>query len=653
MRFAMLAFIISIVSFQNSEAFATEEKEVTILFTHDLHDNYEPFEVERDGKKELVGGIARLYEAIQQERIKEPDALLIDAGDFSMGTLFQTIFSTDAPMLRLMGMMQYDAVTYGNHEFDFRAEGLANALDVARTSGEELPPIVSSNIVFPTDKNGKMANDIHQLKTAMEDYGVAPYRVIEKQGVKIGVFGLLGKDAASNAPMSGVTFDDNVEVAKKIVKFLKEEEQVDVIIVSSHSGTSPNKRQSEDEQLAKKVPEIDVIISGHTHTTLEKPIMINDTLIGSAGEYGEHLGKIKLTKNNQKRWDLKEYALIHIDDKFEENPDVKEKIQQFKEIVQRDYLDFFGLTFDEVIAHTPFSFSDFSTLEDLHAESTIGNLIGDAYIQTVKEIEGDAYEDITAAVIPVGVIRNSFYEGEITVADIFNVSSLGIGADRLSGYPVIDVYLTGKELKTAAEVDASIAPILPAAQLYVSGLSYTFNPNRLIFNKVTDVQIETEEGALEAIQDDKLYRVVAGLYTGQMLPIIGEQSFGLLSVVPKDKNGVPIENFEDQIIYMDDNGELKEWYAIAHYLRSFEKVNGISQVPITYAELKNRKNINDSKHPVEILKNPNAIVLSLYAIVLVIVIGMVLLVRFLVKRRRKRHLSSVTNPKSAYKGTDS
>ncbi len=76
------------------------------------------------------------------------------------------------------------------------------------------------------------------------------------------------------------------------------------------------------------------------------------------------------------------------------------------------------------------------------------------------------------------------------MSDVFNVSSLGIGPDKVSGYPLISVYLTGKELKTAAEVDASIAPIMSVAQLYMSGVNYTFNPKRLIFNKVVDINIK-------------------------------------------------------------------------------------------------------------------------------------------------------------------
>ena len=115
----------------------------------------------------------------------------------------------------------------------------------------------------------------------MNDYGVKDYTIIERNGIKIGVFGLMGKDAASNAPMSEVKFTDAVENAKRVVNTLKQKEKVDLVICLSHSGTWTDKSKSEDEILAKKVPEIDVIISGHTHTQLIKPIVVGKTIIGS------------------------------------------------------------------------------------------------------------------------------------------------------------------------------------------------------------------------------------------------------------------------------------------------------------------------------------------------------------------------------------
>src|SRR5690606_32711819 len=103
----------------------------SILFTHDLHDNLYPHKIEENGKIVTVGGYARLATAIEEERNKHEQTILVDAGDFSMGTLFQTIFSRHSPTLRLMGELRYDAVTLGNHEFDFRAAGLADSLMAA------------------------------------------------------------------------------------------------------------------------------------------------------------------------------------------------------------------------------------------------------------------------------------------------------------------------------------------------------------------------------------------------------------------------------------------------------------------------------------------------------------------------------------------
>ena len=135
-----------------------------------------------------------------------------------------------------------------------------------------------------------------------------------------------------------------------------------------------------------------------------------------------------------------------------------------------------------------------------------------------------------AAIVPAGTIRDSFFQGDITVTDAFRVSSLGIGADKMPGYPLISIYLTGKELKAVCEVDVSVTPLMNEAQLFISGMQYTFNPNRLIFNKVIDSNLvkthkltdEITKEYLEEIQDDKLYRVVAGLYSAQMLSVVGK-----------------------------------------------------------------------------------------------------------------------------------
>ncbi|HZW69070.1 MAG TPA: bifunctional UDP-sugar hydrolase/5'-nucleotidase [Pseudogracilibacillus sp.] len=633
-----LVLLLALLVPSASQVEASEaEKEVTVLFTHDLHDNLYPFSVEKEGKTSVVGGYARLATAIEEERQKHEHTVLVDAGDYAMGTLFQTIYATQSPSLRLMGEFDYDAVTLGNHEFDFRAEGLTESLLRALESGDPLPDIVASNVIYPSNEDGKMDRDIAELKEAMDAYGASSYKIIERGDIKIGIFGLVGEDADSNAPMSGVEFEPIVDASKRMVKQLKDE-GVDMIIAASHSGTSEQKKTSEDEVLAEKVPEIDVIVSGHSHTFLYEPIVIKDTVIGSAGEYGQNLGVMTLRQKDNGRWDLVDYHLKPVNEELAVDEAIAEKIEGFKADVQAEYLDHFDMEFEQVLGKSSFNITDYGSMYDRHAEDALGNLIGDAYIETVAEHDEADAEAITAAVVPVGTIRNSLYEGEITVSDVFNVSSLGIGPDKISGYPLVEVYLTGKELKTVAEVDASVSPLMPSAQLYVAGLSYTFNPNRLIFNKVTDVKIQEKDGKTEEIVDDKLYRLVAGLYSGQMLPVVSEKSFGLLSLVPKDKTGEPIVNFEDHIMYMNDGTkrEIKEWYAIANYISSFDMKENMPEMPDYYAQLQNRKVVNDTKNILALAKNPNGIALAIYGIGIAGIVVLVLILRFFIRRRKKK-----------------
>jgi 2',3'-cyclic-nucleotide 2'-phosphodiesterase (5'-nucleotidase family) len=444
----------------------------------------------------------------------------VDGGDFSMGTPFQTIFTSDAPELRILGALGYDVTTFGNHEFDYRPDGLTGSLKVAISSKEKLPVIVSSNIQFPLDQEGKLTDSLTELKEAMEDYGVRDYIVLERGGLKIGVFGVMGEESESMAPMSGVTFDDEIEQAKRVVKILKEEKKVDFILCLSHSGTKDKAKDSEDEILARKVPEINMIVSGHTHTTLEEPILAGNTIIGSVGSYGRYLGCVKLNREGNGNWKLKNYSLIPIDDSKKEDSTIKDLVQSYKEIVQKKYFDQFDQEYDEKIAYSDFRFQTPDEISGFHGEATIGNLLSDAYIYAVKKAEGDKYIPIDAAVVPNGTIRDTIFSGEVTTANAFSISSLGIGADGMSGYPLISVYLNGKEMKTLCEVDASITPLMEDAQLYISGMNYTFNPNRLIFNKVIDTKLKKEDGSTKELEDKKLYRIVCNLYSAQMLSVV-------------------------------------------------------------------------------------------------------------------------------------
>lgn len=600
---------------------------VTVMFTHDLHSHLLPADNE---KGESYGGYARLKTVIDSVRSHDPNAILVDGGDFSMGSLFQTVYATDAAELRVMGALGYDVTTFGNHEYDYRAEGLASMLNAAVDSGEPLPQIVQANYLPPQPNDEGYDETAQSVQDAMDRYGVKPYTVIERGGVNFAVFGILGIDADSCAPMSGMVLRDPIEAAKETVAQIEAEvAEPRVVIALSHSGLWSDPEKSEDELLAAGVDGIDLIVSGHTHTMLEEPIKVNDTYIVSCGEYSKNLGVIQLMAEDE-GVELYSYALHPVNADTKEDGVIPAKVEQYKGLVESSYLSRFGdWKYDTVLAYNPYEFGSQSDLNK-HQESPLGNLIADSYIHAVKQAEGDAYETVDFAVTANGVIRESLPQGDISVEAAFNVESLGIGADGVAGYPLLSVYLTGKDLKNAFEVDASVVPLMPSAQLYFSGASFTFNPNRMIFNKVTDCALVREDGSLEEIQDDKLYRVVTGLYCGQMLGLVNSQSFGILEVTPRDENGEPITDLEAHILHNADGEEIKEWYAIASYL---EAMGTVSE---DYGDVSGRKVIVDSKSPVALLKNANWVTMAVIGVVLLLILLMVVIVRVIVKAVRKR-----------------
>ena len=593
------------------------EAGLTILFTHDMHDHILPMADENGGE---YGGFARLATLLKQERAAaEYPVVTLDGGDFSMGTLYQTIFTTDAPELRLMGALGIEVTTLGNHEFDFRAEGLAKMLDSAVASGDKLPVMVQANYKPPKEDTRSWE--------AWENYQICDYTILERDGLRVAVFGLLGEDADACAPMSGMTFEPIIDAAECTVALLKEKENPDFIVCLSHSGTWSG--EGEDYELAKAVDGIDVILSAHTHTTLNEPIRVDDTLIVSCGEYVKNLGVVTITKNNGVVT-LEDYRLIPVDETVAEDPAISALADKYKQVVEREYLSQFGYTFEQVLADTSFDFTPFSRFGEQQEEDSLGNLIADSYRYAVQQAEGEDYTPVDFAVVGCGVIRGSFPAGEITVADAFNVSSLGSGADGTPGYPLVSVYLTGDELKDAFEVDASVAPLMSSVQLYGAGMTWSYNTNRMIFNKVTDCGQVLEDGSVVELESDKLYRVVTGLYSAQMLGTVREKSFGLLSIVPKDTQGNEITDFEAHIIKNGNGSEVKEWYALASYLESLE------HVPENYAEPEGRKVVVSSWNPIELLRSPNWITLTVLGLILLILIVLILIVRAACRRRSRR-----------------
>lgn len=603
-------------------------KEAVILFTHDTHSHVYPA-YDKDGNE--YGGYTRLYTLIKRQRSMYPDSSVItlDGGDFSMGTLFQTIYMTDACELRLLGSMGYDVVTFGNHEFEYRDDGLAAMLEAALASKEELPQIVDGNYYPPVEGDENYTENSRRVWEAFKNYGVKEYTVLERDGVRYGIFGIFGEDSHECSPMSGMVFEPPIDAAKHIVADIKQNENCDYIICLSHSGTDEKKSKSEDYNLAKSVDGIDVIISGHTHTTLTEPLIVNDTIIVSAGEYTKNLGVLKIAKDSAGNVAVVDYSLIPVDNTVEEDKKILAAAIRYKKAVSKNYLSAYGMKYDEVLAYSGFGFEPIS---DVQKELPLGNLIADSYIYAVKQAEGSDYVPVDFALVAKGVIRGTFSEGEITVADAFNVSSLGIGPDGRPGYPLVSIYIKGSELKNVFEIDASVALLMPSAQLYGAGMGWSYNTKRMFFNKVTEAFQITDDGKRQEIDDNRLYRVVVGLYESQMLSAAESKSYGILKLTPYDENGNAVTDFESKIVYDKNGNEVKAWYALASYLKS------LSVMPERYLKAEGRKNVYASYNPLELLKGANWITVTVIIIALILIVIIIFVLACLRRRRRRRNI---------------
>ncbi len=541
---------------------------LTVLFTHDLHSHFNS----EKGK----GGFARLAAIADRIRSEAPDkTLLLDAGDVAMGTFFHTLFQSHFAEWQLMQRMGYDATCVGNHDFDFGVNALSRAINNTACAA---PVILSTNL--------------RGLPCTRE------YIVLEKAGYRIGIFSLLGKEALSESlidegalqiedyeagtgpiadPAALVTpliYSSPIETARAMVKLLREKERADLVICLSHSGTHPQRRHSEDEKLARKVKGIDLIISGHSHTVLPVPLWIRKrTLLASAGAYGEYLGVVKVHKEGNKPV-FSNYKLLCIDRNIPEAPHIKEEITRYQQLVEEQYLKPRGYRhFDDTIAYNPVR---------LPAEpdsTALGSLIAEAFSYAVQKASGQRPD---VAVVPRGTIRADLHQGVVSPEELFNILSLGIGYDGAYAFPLLKAYITGRELRDLCEVDASIGRIMPEARLFFGGLRYEYNPNSLIFNRTKKIELKDSLGNYATPADDQLYSVVCGLYTAKMIGLVKGRSFNILSILPKDSEGVAVDNWEKLLVRDTSGAEVKEWVALANYLKSQpENGAGIPQIKFT------------------------------------------------------------------------
>jgi 5'-nucleotidase len=270
---ALLSLGLSLSSFKSDTI-----EHLTILHTNDVHSYIDPFPADHP-KNPNMGGVSRRATLIEKIRLENPNVLLLDAGDIFQGTPYFNYYGGELEF-KLMSMMKYDASTIGNHDFDNGLEGIVAQMPHATFE------FISSNYNF---KN-----------TVMDEF-VKPYKIFNKNGIKVGVFGL-GIELAGLVDKKNykeTVYNNPVETAQEMVHILKQEKKCDLIICLSHLGYKYNTEPDKicDLKLAALTKDIDLIIGGHTHTFLDKPTIVKnadqkEVLVNQVGCYGINLGRI-------------------------------------------------------------------------------------------------------------------------------------------------------------------------------------------------------------------------------------------------------------------------------------------------------------------------------------------------------------------------
>lgn len=645
--FIIITFTLLTITSNNSEA-AVGELYLTILHTNDEHGAVIPhspavdFHPERENP--TVGGYARLAHLVKEiraekESSKEP-VLLISAGDYIGGSPYSWLIPEGYALeMKLKHAIGYDAVVIGNHEFDYGPDILASyLLEAGYPAAHSRTAVLASNTVAPPD---------HPL--ALNNLYLDSVMLNLENGLNVGLFGLIGEQAVSYTTANyPVEFEDQHETAAKMVDELRNN-GADLVIAITHS------RVEEDVELAGEIDGIDIIVGGHSHTALHEPVIENNTIILQAGSLLEYLGRLEVAYNPStgevriRNDEQGNSYLVRLDYNQSQDPGIDEIITEYSGKLNQFIDEQTGGSFIDVLDTVAISEFEIPNYPPLR-ESPFGNFVSDAMRLVAWEKTGQRAD---FAVQANGSIRGSLAPGtmphslgKVSVYDLAELIGLGIGPDGSAGYPLVQVYLTGDEIRRTLEVAVLLSEMMGDTYfLQFSGLRYQYNPQNAILFTVpfVDIPIPTTRAVVsaerytgegrqgfddhlyEALEwgDERLYSLVTDSYILSFLPMVGEL-LPQLDVVIKDSQGNPVaEEDLDKLIVGVDNREFKVWAAVLEYAAGQETGStGLPEIDHYYASTAGRIN---QVWTIPLLTWP-------LLILLLIVVSIILLVR----RRKMR-----------------
>ena len=592
------------VEFAGSDTVSVKAKGVTatILQTSDVHHHasgYGPFidyTPDSLGDDNVTGGFARMATVIggirYQQDMSGIPTLLVDSGDFFMGTTYD-LTAANPIALQFFTLMGYDAITLGNHEFDWTPGGLYLLLSAGLTNGFNVP-IVASNTI----PDGAAGTGDDGIESLMANGTIVSKKVIElDNGIVVGLLGLMGENADEDAPVAKpIVFNHDYAFIQACVDDLRDNDRVDVVVALSHTGVN-SRGEGEDAEIAKHVDGIDIIASGHAHTkTFDAYVKGgSSTIIFSPGEYGEWVSHLDFTYN-KKLGRVVGFAfdLVPVDDTVPGDLDVQDMVDTYNTAIDDSLLKAGMPQLADQITTTSADL-DMGAYNETGVTG-LGSLCADSVRNVANGLTNAGQLDgipVDIGIVPTGVIRDEIFVGNtgaVTFSDVYNCLPLGISPDTFQpvpGYPMMHAYFTGQELYIIAEVGLTASQTFGSSYyLNFSGAKIAYNPAYApYFQGVRGISLYAPNDPLclgdatfvhPTTDATTLYHGVIDLYAFQLLYVVNDflTKNGLPTIIPKDKDGNPIGDYLGFRIDMDpfteDVQELKEWMALLDYLPSMD-----------------------------------------------------------------------------------
>lgn len=457
---------------------------LTIVHVNDTHSNLAPGGPRNANLEGKVGGIARAATYIQRVRNNDPEAIVLHAGDASVGDLFYQKYFCVAEM-QLMSAIGFNAMTIGNHEFDLGPTVLQASLESAFAEGQAFP-LLSANLVLPT-------NDVQGLARFIQSR-----TIVSSHGLKVGIFGLTTPETNLLSQPAPAILDTALLVyADANVKALRDS-GCTVVILLSHLG------KNLDKVVAQNVPGIDLIVGGHDHNSMESGDVSAGVPIVQAGAFYRSIGQVHLIVEDDvvKLLDARVDAL---DESVEEDPAISAAVATLVAGIEESY----GPMYSEAVAQ-----ANDDCLEEAvdlfqpgYHDTPLGNLVTDAFREFGKT---------DVAIQPGGSMAQPLYGGPLVGSDVFRSIGYGFNADNGLGYRMVTCTVSGADIMKGLEYGLSTIDVNDEFLIQCSGMKYTYDARNEPGSRLTSVMIQDH-----VIEPGRAYSMTANEFVLAFFSILG------------------------------------------------------------------------------------------------------------------------------------